>query len=122
MYAIIINGLVMVAISIFMIAKPYVWGQLIVKFLRIPYMHTLEIFIHLGFGLLFVTYAEHSKFPMTIKIYGFILLAFGASLIFTPPSYHRRFAVWSVKKFSKYFRPAGFVSFTFGVFLIYAAV
>lgn len=122
MYAIIINGLVMVAISLFMIAKPYTWGQFILKFSRMPYMHPLEIFIRLGFGLLFVTYAEHSKFPMTIMIFGYILLAAGVGLILTPPSYHRRFAVWSVEKFSKYFRPAGFVSFTFGVFLIYAAV
>ena len=122
MYAIAINGMVIIVVSLVMVAKPDVWGRFIVRFSRMPYMHPLEILVRLGFGLLFVRYAEDSKFPVTIKIMGYVLLAVGVGLMLTPPSQHRRFAIWSVEKFSKYFRPAGLVSLLFGVFLIYAAV
>ncbi len=121
MYAIAINRVLMVAISLVMVAKPDVWGRFIVRFSRMPYMHPLEIFIRAGFGLLFVRYAEDSKFPLTIKIMGYVLLAAGVGLIFLPPSYHRRFGIWAAEKLSRFFRPAGLVSFAFGVFLIYAA-
>lgn len=121
MYAIAINGALMVAISLIMIAKPNYWGKLIVRFSRMPYMHPLEIVIRLGFGLLFVRYADESKFPLMIRIMGYVLLAVGVGLVFTPPSSHRRFAVWSVERFSRIFRPAGILSLAFGLLLIYAA-
>ena len=121
MFAIVIFGALMIAISLVMVAKPDACGRFIVRFSRMRYMHPFEIITRLGFGLLFIRYAEQSKFPLPIKIMGYLFLAVGVGLMFTPPSYHERFAVWSVEKFSKYFRPAGLVSLTFGVFLIYAA-
>ena len=122
MYAIALFGLIMVVVSLVMVAKPDMWGRFILRFSRMPYMHPLEIFIRLGFGLLFVRYAEDSKFPLMIRIMGYVLLAVGVGLILTPPSSHRRFALWAVEKLSRFFRPAGLVSLSFGVFLIYAAL
>jgi len=122
MIAIAIFGVVMVVISLFMIVKPEAWVQIVLRFVRMPYMHPIEIIIRLGFGLLFIQFAEHSKFPLVIKIVGYVLLAVGIGLMLMPPSFHRRLALWAVEKVSKYFRPAGFFSLAFGVFLIYAAV
>ncbi len=122
MYAIAINGVLIVAISLVMVARPEVWARFIVRFSRMPYMHLLEILIRVGFGILFLRYADDTKFPLTIEIMGYVLLAVGVGLILTPPSSHRRFAVWSVEKFSKYFRRAGLVSLAFGMFVIYAAI
>ena len=122
MYSIAVFGFIMVLISVVMMAKPDAWARCIVLYSRMPYMHALEILIRLGFGLLFVKYASDAKFPLTIEIMGYILLAVGIGLMLTPPSSHRRFAVWSVEKFSKHFRRAGLVSFAFGVFLIYVAM
>ena len=122
MYSIALFGSIMAAISLVMVAKPDAWARFIVLYSRMSYMHALEIVIRLGFGLLFVKYAEDAKFPLTIRIMGYVLLAVGVGLMLTPPSSHRRFAVWSVEKFSEYFRRAGLVSFAFGVFLIYVAM
>ena len=122
MYAIVIFGAVMVAISLVMVATPETWARAVLRFTRMPYMHPFEIGTRLGFGFLFVTYADQSRFPTFIRLFGYLLLAIGLGLLLTPPSYHRRFGVWSVEKFSKYFRFAGLASLAFGMFLIYAAI
>ena len=122
MYAIALFGAIMVVMSLAMVASPEGWGKAIVRFSRMPYMHLFEIITRIGFGLLFVTYADHSKFPTVITFIGYMLLAVGVGLMLTPPSYHRRFAVWCAAKLAKYFRAAGLASLAFGIFLIYAAV
>ncbi len=122
MYSIALFGSILAAISLVMVAKPDAWARCIVRYSRMRYMHVLEILIRVGFGVLFLRFADDAKFPLTMKIIGYILLAVGVGLTLTPPSSHRRFAVWSVEKFSRYFRRAGLVSFAFGVFLIYTAI
>ncbi len=122
MFAIVLFGVGMAAISVVMVARPEAWAQAVLRFTRMPYMHPFEIVTRIGFGALFVTYADHSKFPTFIGVFGYLLLAVGLGLLVTPPSYHRRFGVWSVEKFSKYFRVAGLASLAFGIFLIYAAI
>ncbi len=122
MYAIALFGAVMVAVSLAMVARPEGWKKAAIRFTRMPYMHPFEIVTRVGFGLLFVRYADDSKFPVIIAFIGYMLLAVGVGLLLTPPSYHRRLALWCVEKFGKYFRPAGVASLAFGIFLIYAAV
>ncbi len=122
MYAIAIYGLLIISISLVMIVKPDLWVDMAVRYCRLPYMHPLEILICLGFGLPFIFYADRSEFPTTFKIFGYLLVAVGLGLMLTPPSYHRRFGIWSVQKFKRFFRPAGLVSLVFGAFLVYAAV
>lgn len=121
MYAIAVFGIVMVVISLVMVVKPDAWGQMILKFVRIPYFHYFEILLRLVFGILFVVYADQTKFPLTVEIIGLVLLSVGVGLSFITPSYHIRIAHWFVEKISKYLRPAGIVSLAFGIFLIYAA-
>lgn len=122
MYAIAVFGLVMVVISLIAVVKPEAWGQMILKFVRFPYFHPFEILIRVVFGTLFVVYADETKFPLTVEIVGFVLLGVAVALSLITPSRHRRVAHWLVEKLSKYFRPAGFVSLTFGAFLIYVTV
>lgn len=122
MFAIVLFGAAMVAISVAMVARPEAWEQAALRFTRMRYMHPFEIVTRIGFGLLFVTYADDSKFPTFIRLFGYLLLAVGLGLLVTPPSYHRRFGVWSIERFSKYFRYAGLASLAFGIFLIYAAI
>ena len=79
MVAIAAFGLIMVLISLVMITKPDAWGRCIVRFCRMPYMHPLEMTIRLGFGLLFLQYADGTKFPLIIKMMGYVLVAAGVS-------------------------------------------
>jgi len=122
MYGIAVFGFMMVVISLIAVIKPEAWGQMILKFVRFPYFHPFEILIRVVFGILFVVYADQTKFPLTVEIVGFVLFGLGVGLSFITSSQHRRLGHWLVEKLSKYFRPAGLVSLTFGAFLIYVTV
>ncbi len=121
MYAILIFGVLIMAISVFMIAKPDQWVDLAMRYCRLPYMHPLEILICLGFGVPFILNGGRSAFPMALTVFGYVLTAVGVGLMFTPPSYHRRFGLWSLQKMRRLFRPAGVFSLLLGAFLVYAA-
>ncbi len=112
----------MVGISLALMARPDASAEAVLRFVRLRYFHPFEIVTRLGFGVLFVMYADQSRFPTVVRVFGYLLVAVGLGLLVTPPSYHRRFGVWSVDKFSKYFRVAGLGSLAFGVFLIYAVL
>ncbi len=122
MYIIATYGVLIVLLSVLMVAKPDLWVDMALRYIRLPYMHPLEIAICIGFGLPFILYAEDSGFPITFKAFGYMLVAVGAGLMLTPPSVHRRFGVWSVEKTGKYFRPLGVLSLLGGAFLVYVAL
>ena len=122
MYIIALFGLLLMVLSLLMIINPQSWANGIVKFSEKPYFHLFEILSRLGFGLGFIIYAEQTIYPKLITYVGYLLVAVSVGLMLTPPSRHRKFAVWSTSKFRKTFRPIGFVSIFFGFFLIYAAV
>ncbi len=122
MYAILVYGLLIIAVSLFMIVKPDRWVELATRYCEFRYMHPIEIAIAVGFGLPFIVFAGESAFPTFFKVFGYVLVAVGIGLMLTPPSIHRRFGIWSLKKMERLFRPAGVVSLAFGAFLVYAAV
>ena len=91
----------MVGISLALIVRPDASAEAALRFIRLPYFHPFEIATRLGFGVLFAMYADQSRFPTVIRVFGYLLVAVGLGLLATPPSYHRRFGVWSVDNFSK---------------------
>lgn len=119
MYLIASFGLLMSALSILMIADPENWSQGIVSFSTKFYFHLFEIFSRMFFGLGFIYYSDQSLFPNIILTIGYILITVSVGLAFTPPSKHKKFAVWSANKFKKQFRYFGIISFLFGLFIIY---
>lgn len=122
MYIIILFGVLMIIFSAIMIISPVYWSQSIIRFSQTPYFHAFEILTRLVAGAIFVIYADQTHSPTMMKIIGYLLLTVGVGLMLTPPSAHRRFAVWSAEKFHKAFRPAGVFSLLFGVFLIYSTL
>ncbi len=122
MIAIGLFGLGMIGISLWLVARPDAAAEAVRRFVRLRYFHPFEIVTRLGFGVLFVLYADQSRFPTVISVFGYLLVAVGLALVVTPPSYHRRFGLWSVDKFSKYFRVAGLGSLAFGILLVYAVI
>lgn len=122
MYIIAFFGFLMIILSLLMIINPESWANGIVKFSEKPYFHPFEILSRLGFGLVFIIFAEQTIYPKMITYIGYLLVAVSVGLLFTPPSKHKEFAVWSASGFRKIFRPIGFVSLFFGAFLIYAAL
>jgi len=122
MYAIAFFGFLMMLLSVLMIANPENWSNGIVKFSKKAYFHSFEILSRLGFGVVFIVFADQTQYPTVMLVIGYLLIAVGTGLLLTPPSRHRQFAIWSAHKFRNRFRPAGLGSLLFGAFLIYAAV
>ncbi len=108
--------------SILMIINPKYWANGIVKFSEKPWFHPFEIISRFVFGLGFVLFAGQTLYPTFISITGYVLIAVSVGLLFTRPSKHKEYAVWSAEKFKNYFRWFGFTSLVFGAFLIYAAI
>jgi len=115
-------GLIMIALSFMMIFTPQAWLDRALRFCRLPYMHPLEIAIRLGFGAIFILFADDTRFPVTIRSIGYLLVAVGAALLFLRPSYHRRVGLDLVQRAAKWSRLAGCFSLALGCFLVAAAL
>jgi len=115
-------GLLMIGFSIYMIADPKGWSLAIIKFSEKSYFHPFEIITRVLFGCAFIQASSYSLYPMLFLCIGYLLLAVGIGLLFTPPKKHKQFARWSATRFSHIFRTAGFCSLCFGVILVYAAL
>ena len=122
MYLIALFGVLMAALSVVMIANPEYWSDGIVKFSEKPYFHPTEVISRIVFGAIFVAYADQTLYPTLNSAIGYLLTLVGVGLLLTPPSKHRKFAVWSAKKFRHIYRPAGVASLVFGVFIIYSSI
>jgi hypothetical protein len=122
MYFIAFFGALMAILSVVMIINPGYWARGIVTFSQAAWFHPFEILSRLVFGVLFINFADQTRYPTLILIIGYVLVAVAVGLSLTPPSKHRRFALWSAKKFEPFFRPSGVASLAFGVFLVYVAL
>lgn len=112
----------MILLSLIMIINPVYWSKGIVKFSKKFWFHPFEILSRFAFGLAFVFFAGQTLYPKLMSVIGYGLIAVSVGLLLTPPSKHKKFALWSAEKFKNYFRWFGFVSLVFGAFLIYAAL
>lgn len=122
MYAIAFFGILMILLSGVMVVDPDKWSTGILKFSRMTYFHVFEIVNRLLFGTIFIAFSEQTLYPIVISAFGYLMVAVSAGLLMAGPSRHKRFAVWSAKKFNKTFRPAGIVSTVVGVFIVYGAL
>ena len=112
----------MILLSGVMVIDPDKWSDGILKFSRMTYFHGFEIVSRLLFGAIFVVFSEQTLYPTVMGAFGYLMVAVGVGLLVAGPSRHKRFAVWSAKKFNKTFRPAGVVSTVAGVFIVYGAL
>lgn len=119
MYFITGFGLLMMCLSIIMIVNPAYWSDGIISFSKKTYFHWFEIISRLIAGIFFVIFSNTTLYPQLILAIGYLLICVGAGLFITGATKHRTFAVWSAHKFKSTFRPAGFASLMFGIFLVY---
>ena len=122
MYLILSFAILLIVLSGYMVLFPKRWADGIIRFSQWRYFHPFEIISRLVVGLGFVYFANQSKYPQLILGIGYLLVAVSIGLTFTPPTKHKKFAVWTADKFLPVFRPAGIVSICFGLLLIYVAV
>ncbi len=111
----------MMCLSAVMMISPNGWSNGIVSFSKKSYFHSFEIASRLIAGFIFVFFSEATLHPSLILGIGYVLIAVSVGLLLIGSVRHRKFAVWSATKFKNTFRPSGFVSFIFGMFLIYVS-
>jgi uncharacterized membrane protein len=104
-----------------MIASPAALSNGILEFERKPYFHAAEVASRLLFGSLLVVFAGQTLHPRVVAGFGYVLVAAAAGLLVLGERRHRAFAVRSAT-FTSVFRPAGFASLAFGVFVVYSSV
>lgn len=122
MYFIAAFGLVMLLLNLVMAVKPESFSKGIIAFSEQPYFHIVEVVSRMIAGLIFIIYAADTRFPQAIFAIGIVLVCVGVGLAFTPPSLHRKFALWSAHYFNNKFRFIGLFSVPLSLLLIYSAI
>ncbi|MFB2660215.1 hypothetical protein [Shewanella mangrovisoli] len=117
MYFIAAFGLLMLLFSLVMVARPAAFANGIIAFSERPYFHIVEVVSRIIAGVIFIQYCADTRFLAI----GIVLLCVGIGLACTPPSKHRKFALWSAQAFNNQFRLIGVVSVPLSLLLIYAA-
>jgi len=121
MYAIIVIGILTIALSSIMLLRPRAWSEGLISFAAKSWFHIFEIVSRLALGAAFFLFGSATKFPTVMLVLGGIATFAGLFLIVIGSRRHREFAVRSAG-FGWLFRPAGVAGILFGSFLIYAAV
>lgn len=121
MYGIAAFGLLVIVLSLLMIVSPAGWSRGILSFSGKPYFHAAEVVSRLLLGGILIFYAGQTTHPMFMAVVGYLFLGVGAGLLLAGAKRHRAFAVRSAS-FSRIFRPAGFVSLVFGIFVLCSAL
>jgi len=124
MYAMILFGLFLMAVSAVMLARPV---YMLEKFRLLITGYTwrerlIETLLCLGFGSAFYFFGGRSAFPFTLQIVGYVLLTEGLFIAVTPLGWHRRFAWWALDLTADYLRMSTLVVIPFGAFIIYAVL
>ncbi len=119
---IVLFGLFLVGVSCLMLANPPAAIRFLDQFASTTFINLLEATLLIVFGAAFLWYAEYSKFPQTLWVFGLLLIAPGVGIYLVPREWHRRYGVWSTKLVTPYLRLLAPLSLLFGVFLIYAVV
>ena len=122
MFLIVLYGLMIVAISLWMIVHPRSWVERATAYCRSPFMHPVDTGLSLAFGGVFVFYSSQTAFPVLIRIFGLLLLAVGTGLIVVPPSLHQRYGVWSIEKTGPHIRWLACISLVTVIFFMYAGI
>jgi hypothetical protein len=121
MWLIMLFGVLMMILSLLMIINPQAFSRGIVSFSKQSYFHAFEVLSRLFFGIAFVYYAPLSLAPTLNATLGYLMIFVVILILIIGADKHRKFALWSAKKFCPIFRFAGVFSAFFGSYIIFTA-
>lgn len=101
-----------------MIVDPVGWSAGIVSFSKKRWFHTFEIISRFLFAIVFMAALTYSDYMMLYAALSGLLAFTTVYLIVLGEKKHKQFAIWSARKFKKWFRVLGFFSLAFGTFLV----
>ena len=120
---IVISGVWLIAVGILMFLRPQSAIRYIGKAASTNFINYSELTLRGIWGIALVSFAEFSKFPEILGVFGVFILVTTAILFFVPRKWHARYALWCSNSLSaplvRFLSP---FSLAFGIFLIYAVL
>ena len=120
---IIISGVWLIAVSVLMFVRPQSAIRYVGKAASTNLINYSELTLRGIWGIALVSFAEFSKFPEVLEVFGAFLIVTTAILFFVPRKWHARYAIWcSNNLMAPLVRFLSPFSLAFGIFLIYAVL
>lgn len=114
-------GVWLIAVGALMVVRPKKALFFLSKAASTALLNYGEITLRLITGLAFVHFADYSRSPEILQIFGWFLIVTSIFLYLTPRAWHARYATWwSAKLDSWMVRIFGSLSITGGALLIFA--
>ncbi len=119
-YAVLFIGGLMTLAGLIILVRPAVFFDPLKKYQDSTGLWLLAVVVRLGVGLLLVTAAPASRFPLALEILGW--LAIGAAVLIAALGRARfsRLLNWLLQMADTLGRVSGLLALGFGLFLIYA--
>lgn len=117
---IILLGTLFLIAGLVLMIRPSLVVGLIETYEDRTWMYVSAVVIRLLLGLLLIRAAGHSRFPLTVEVFGWILLAAG---LFLAVIGRRRFTLlmrWMIDKAKSFVLAGGLFATLFGAFLVFA--
>lgn len=87
-----------------------------------PFIQNLAIGVRLVLGIALIGYAEESRFPLLLNIFGGLSIAAAIFIAILPAQRFERIVRWATGRFVDYVKPASVVVVVFGLFLVVAVI
>ncbi|MCW4241170.1 MAG: hypothetical protein N0E46_09750 [Candidatus Thiodiazotropha taylori] len=116
---ILFGALILIAGLIILISPEIVLGYLKEKQEK-QWLHTLAVIVRLILGIILISQAAQSKYPLVIEILGWLSIIAAIVLTVIGSKGFRRLISWALSIANRYGRIGGLLASAFGAFLIHA--
>ena len=113
-------GILIFTVGAAIIVNPAYFSHFLHKYQNWPTLRVFAVIVRLLVGILLVSAADLSRFPLVIKSIGWISIVAAASLMLMGPQNFQRLMTWALKAENPYMRVGGVVGVALGVFIVYA--
>ncbi|HIG41973.1 MAG: hypothetical protein ABGY96_11235 [bacterium] len=120
-YLIVFVGAVFMALGLFITIRPDVSFELIRKYAMSMQFKVINVLLGLMIGILFISFAEESKYPAVFTIIGMIAIVKGMVRGLIGLSDFQDLVSWYLKAIRPFARAMGLLVVGFGGFIIHAA-
>ena len=83
-------------------------------------VHVIAVLVRFVIGVLFITQSDHSRYPLTIQILGFLSIVVAVCLAIIGRDRFVKLMGWAINTWSPFARWGGILAIVFGAFVIHA--
>ena len=121
-YVILVFGIMMILIGAIIIIKPDAVFNVLRSHSESVNLHIIAVVVRITLGVILITYAIESKYPIILQIIGWLLLTAGIILGAIGRSKFKKLMAWALTLAPSYGRVSGMIAILFGGFLGYAVL